>query len=69
MTGSRTWVRAERALPAGAHVVGLELTYDGGGVGKGADIVLTIDGADCGSGRLRAPSAFSLHGRDDGRRP
>ena len=56
--GTRTWVRGERAVPAGDHVVGLSLTYDGGGVGKGADIRITIDGELCGSGRLDSTIGF-----------
>ena len=60
VAGARTWVRGEQVVPAGDHVVGLELTYDGGGVGKGADIVLTIDGAACGSGRLERTVGFQF---------
>ena len=60
LTGARTWVRADRAIPAGDHAVGLGLTYDGGGVGKGAEVVLTVDGTPCGSGRLEQTVGFQF---------
>ena len=56
--GERTWIRADRAVPTGDHVVGLALAYDGGGVGKGADVTLTIDGEQYGQGRLESTIGF-----------
>ncbi|QIX26504.1 arylsulfatase [Nocardioides sp. JQ2195] len=56
--GERTWVRGEREVPTGAHTVGLSVSYDGGGVGKGASVVVTIDGDPCGSGRLENTIGF-----------
>lgn len=56
--GEHTWVRGERAVPTGAHVVALSFAYDGGGVGKGADVAITIDGEPCGSGRLESTVGF-----------
>ncbi|KQY54310.1 arylsulfatase [Nocardioides sp. Root140] len=58
--GERTWVRGESVVPAGEHVVGLQVTYDGGGVGKGADVVLTVDGEACGAGRLERTIGFQF---------
>lgn len=60
LTGARTWIRGELVIPAGDHVVGLDLTYDGGGVGKGAEVVLSVDGTVCGSGRLERTVGFQF---------
>ena len=37
-------VAAQSKLPAGTHQARMEFTYDGGGMGKGADIALYVDG-------------------------
>jgi Sulfatase len=48
-------------LPAGEHQVRMEFTYDGGGVGKGGDVVLFVDGDNAGGGRVEmtVPMVFS----------
>jgi arylsulfatase len=48
-------------IPAGEHQVRMEFAYDGGGLGKGANITLHVDGAKAGEGRLPAsvPMIFS----------
>ena len=54
-------VYGEAPVPAGEHQVRAEFTYDGGGLGKGGDVVLFVDGNKVGSGRVDAtvPMVFS----------
>jgi arylsulfatase len=49
------------AVSAGDHQVRAEFTYDGGGLGKGGDVTLFVDGDKVGSGRVDAtvPMLFS----------
>jgi hypothetical protein len=56
-----TVVRGEEPLPAGEHQVRMEFTYDGGGLAKGGDITLYVDGNEVGAGRIEAsvPMMFS----------
>ncbi len=56
-----TVVRGEEPLPAGEHQVRMEFAYDGGGLGKGGDITLFVDGTEVGAGRIEAtvPMLFS----------
>ncbi|WP_083770119.1 arylsulfatase [Beutenbergia cavernae] len=61
--GEHTTVRAAQPLPAGDAVVGVEFAYDGGGIGKGADVTLTVDGAPVGSGRAER-TVFARFGVD-----
>jgi arylsulfatase len=51
-------VTAGSTLPAGKHQVRMEFTYDGGGLGKGAGIVLYVDGKKVGDGRVARTHAF-----------
>ena len=48
-------------IPAGEHQIRVEFTYDGGGLGKGGDIGLFVDGEKVGEGRVDAtvPMLFS----------
>ena len=46
----RFYTVASSALPAGKHQVRMEFTYDGGGVGKGGNVTLYLDGAKIGEG-------------------
>jgi arylsulfatase A-like enzyme len=48
-------------VPAGEHQVRMEFTYDGGGLGKGGDVVLYVDGDKVGDGRVEmtVPMVFS----------
>ena len=50
-----------RADPAGDHQVRVEFAYDGGGLGKGGDVKLYVDGDQVGEGRVDAtvPMVFS----------
>ena len=54
-------VYGESPIPAGDHQVRVEFSYDGGGLGKGGDVVLFLDGEKVGEGRVDAtvPMAFS----------
>jgi arylsulfatase len=54
-------VHADQPLAAGDHQVRIEFSYDGGGVGKGGDVALYVDGAKAGQGRVEAtvPMLFS----------
>ena len=54
-------VTADEPIPAGAHQVRMEFTYDGDGLGKGGDVTLYYDGEPVGKGRIKQtqPMAFS----------
>jgi arylsulfatase A-like enzyme len=54
-------VYGEVPIPAGEHQVRMEFTYDGGGVGKGGDVRLYVDGDQVGEGRVdgTVPMLFS----------
>jgi arylsulfatase A-like enzyme len=54
-------VYGESPLPAGEHQVRVEFTYDGGGLGKGGDATLYVDGETVGEGRVEGtvPMLFS----------
>jgi arylsulfatase len=49
------------AMPAGVRQVRVEFTYDGGGLGKGGDVTLFVDGQQVGEGRVEGtvPMLFS----------
>jgi arylsulfatase A-like enzyme len=57
----RIKVAGAEPVPPGAHQVRVEFDYDGGGLGKGGDLRLFVDGALVGTGRLPAtvPLVFS----------
>jgi arylsulfatase A-like enzyme len=52
---------ATTQLPAGKHQVRMEFAYDGGGLAKGGDVTLYVDGDKVGEGRVGAtmPMLFS----------
>ncbi len=54
-------VYGEQAVPPGEHQVRMEFTYDGGGLGKGGDVTLYVDGDETGEGRVEhtVPLVFS----------
>ena len=45
---------ATEPVPAGTHQVRMEFGYDGGGLAKGGDVTLFVDGAKVGEGRADA---------------
>ncbi|MGD9048529.1 MAG: hypothetical protein PVF77_10775 [Anaerolineae bacterium] len=65
----RQYFYAESAnpLPAGTQQVRVEFDYDGGGIGKGGDVMLYVNGQKEGGGRVEQtiPFVFSLDGTCD----
>jgi arylsulfatase A-like enzyme len=64
-----TIIRGEAGVPAGQHQLRMEFTYDGGGIGKGGEVALYLDGVDIGSGRLERtePLGYGAENTDIGR--
>jgi len=58
---ARFKVAGEVPLSAGERQVRMEFTYDGGGLGKGGDVALYVDGSKVGEGRVEGtmPLIFS----------
>ncbi len=54
-------VSGEEAIPNGTHQVRMEFAYDGGGLAKGGNVTLYLDGKEIGEGRVDAtvPMLFS----------
>jgi arylsulfatase len=70
-----SYVEAPEPVPVGIHQVRMEFAYDGGGLAKGADITLHVDGNQVAEGRLEhtIPVGFSADettdvGKDTGSR-
>jgi arylsulfatase len=55
------YVDGSKAVPEGTHQVRMEFAYDGGGLGKGGDVTLYVDGKAAGKGRVEGtvPMLFS----------
>lgn len=51
-------VESPSALPAGKATIVLDFTYDGGGVGKGGDAVLSVNGNKVADGRIEKTQGF-----------
>jgi len=69
----RFYVESSSAVSAGTHQVRMEFAYDGGGLAKGGNAVLYVDGEKVGEGRINAtvPMIYSADetcdvGRDTG---
>ncbi|MGG7465907.1 arylsulfatase [Plantibacter sp. YIM 135347] len=65
----RTTTLSDTPIGAGTHQVRVEFAYDGGGIGKGGDVSLFIDGDAVGTGRVERthPLYFSFdEGMDAG---
>jgi arylsulfatase len=56
----RAWVTSDSALPAGTHQARMEFAYDGGGLGKGANVTLFVDGKKIGEGRIERTHLFAF---------
>jgi arylsulfatase A-like enzyme len=58
---ARFKVAGSEPLASGEHQLRMEFAYDGGGLGKGGDAVLYVDGAKVGEGRVEGthPLLFS----------
>jgi arylsulfatase A-like enzyme len=54
-------IYGQQPVPAGEHQVRMEFAYDGGGLAKGGDVTLYVDGQKVGEGRVEhsVPMAFS----------
>ena len=54
-------IYGDAPVPPGDHQVRAEFTYDGGGLAKGGDLTLYVDGTQVGTGRIdaTAPMIFS----------
>jgi arylsulfatase A-like enzyme len=59
------YVEAAEALPAGEHQVRMEFAYAGGGLGKGGQVTLYVDGQKVGEGAIPMTQAF-VFSADDG---
>jgi len=57
----RFFAEGTKPIPAGKHQVRLEFKYDGGGLAKGGDVSLFVDGKKDGEGRVdrTVPMVFS----------
>jgi len=51
-------IYGDTPIPPGEHQVRVEFAYDGGGVGKGGDVTLYLDGKQVGSGRVKGTHAM-----------
>ena len=51
-------VESTEAIPPGQHQVRMEFAYDGGGLGKGGQVTLYIDGNAVGEGHIERTEAF-----------
>jgi arylsulfatase A-like enzyme len=56
-----SFVESSTPIPAGTHQARMEFKYDGGGLAKGGDVTLYVDGKRVGKGRVEqtVPMAFS----------
>ena len=64
-------ILGQAPLSPGHHVITADFTYDGGGLGKGANVDLKVDGKSVAKGRLARTDGFLFSGnasigRDDG---
>ena len=59
-----TVIASAEPVPPGEHVIGLDFAYDGGGLGMGGDVALSVDGSSMATGRIDAtvPFLFSMSG-------
>ena len=63
--GFKNFIIEGTTIPAGEHQVRMEFAYDGGGLGKGGQVSLFIDGKKVGEGKLDATLA-TVFSADDG---
>lgn len=64
---TKTVIESTQGLAPGKHQVRMEFAYDGGGLAKGGNVTLYIDGNAVGSGRVEqtAPMVFSADETSD----
>jgi arylsulfatase A-like enzyme len=58
----RFTIVADQAVPSGQHQVRTEFAYEGGGLGKGGEVTLYVDGAPVGKGRVDGTHPFIFSG-------
>jgi arylsulfatase A-like enzyme len=58
------YVEGDQAIPEGEHQVRMEFAYDGGGLGKGGEVSLYLDGNKVGGGRVDATAAMIFSADD-----
>jgi arylsulfatase A-like enzyme len=51
-------ILGDRPIPSGEHQVRMEFAYDGGGLAKGGNVTLYLDGNKVGEGRVNATAAM-----------
>ena len=56
----RTTIAAKDALTPGKHTIALDFKYDGGGIGKGGLVTLTVDGKEVADGKLARTIPFRV---------
>jgi hypothetical protein len=59
------YIESATALPAGEHQVRMEFAYAGGGLGKGGQVTLYVDGKKVGEGSVAMTQAM-VFSADDG---
>jgi arylsulfatase A-like enzyme len=59
------YVESANVIPEGDHQVRMEFAYAGGGLGKGGDVSLYVDGKKAGEGKVPATAAM-IFSADDG---
>jgi arylsulfatase A-like enzyme len=60
----RFYVDSDTEVPAGTHQVRMEFDYEGGGLGKGGDVTLYLDGVKVGEGKVGATAAIIFSADD-----
>jgi arylsulfatase A-like enzyme len=60
----RFYIEGDRAIPSGQHQVRMEFAYDGGGLAKGGNVTLFLDGEKVGEGRVAATAAMVFSADD-----
>jgi arylsulfatase A-like enzyme len=60
----RFYVDSDREIAPGTHQVRMEFAYEGGGLGKGGEVTLFIDGEPVGKGAVAATAAMIFSADD-----
>jgi arylsulfatase A-like enzyme len=60
----RFYVDSDQQLPTGTHQVRMEFAYEGGGLGKGGEVTLFVDGGLIGKGTVGATAAMIFSADD-----
>jgi N-sulfoglucosamine sulfohydrolase-like protein len=54
------FIEGKEKLPASLHQVRMEFAYDGGGIGKGGEVTLYVDGKEVGKGPVERTEAIAF---------